>query len=104
MPWTRTKTVRWMVAFGFVLCGIVGACVYVDVQATAGEEATFSDVFRQVWATEPWTILLSTNILAFVIGFLLAHFTAAPKREYQRIRDRQQWPVEIPPLPPTREE
>jgi hypothetical protein len=88
MAWARSKTIRWMIVFAIAFGGLVTGVIVVDIMAAqSGESATISHVIRMVWVNEPWTILLVTNLVAYLQGFFTAHFVAAGKATYQAIRE-----------------
>jgi hypothetical protein len=59
-----------------------------EMYAVASPEnaALITTVVKTVWASQPWAIFLPWTIVTFLVAYLMAHFTAGPKKELDEIR------------------
>lgn len=65
---------------------LVGAFALELFGVSQNDHATISELFRLVWAHQPWIVLIVSHVIAAPFWFLCGHFFAAPADEYARLR------------------
>lgn len=82
-PLTQTFVVAGLITAVMTLLGLIA--LWWELRSMK-REATFSRAFWEVWARQPWVVLLVWTLLVFTTGFLMGHFTAQSATVYEAIR------------------
>jgi len=77
-----------------VIFGGGGWLLWIELSGKAAGDGTISRLIWQVWAEQPWVVLIIVVVVHMlvdiglvVIAFLLGHFTAQSDEVYQAIRE-----------------
>lgn len=85
----RARTVKYLAIFlGFQFLALLGLLAIELNAVHQGGESTISEVLWQLWATQPWIVLVVSHTIAGPAWFLCGHFFAAPRGHYDEIRRR----------------
>lgn len=72
-----------VLAFGLLLLTLALELFGVSL----GDHATITEIFRLLWANQPWVVFIVSHTIAAPFWFLAGHFFGAGKEEYAKLRE-----------------
>lgn len=85
------KTAKRLGIFAVCTFALLVGLLFIEIAAVdQGDHSTISELMWNLWATQPWIVLVVSHLIVAPASFLCGHFFAQSRGVYDRIRRGEQ--------------